>query len=132
MAALTGRSSLTGLRGSLHLNKQPRFHASKRLVTVRADNDSKVVREYREDEDKVVVPGSSGVEQRADGLYVDSTSRPALKPQDNMSREMKARLRKEYLGLGGAEGQAMGSNYFLWIIAVISVLAVLSKLTGAI
>jgi hypothetical protein len=28
--------------------------------------------------------------------------------------------------------QAMGSNYFLWIIAVISVLAVLSKLTGAI
>ena len=76
MAALTGRSSLTGFRGSLHLNKQPRFHASKRIVTVRADNDSKVVREYREDEDKVVVPGSSGVEQRADGLYVDSTSRP--------------------------------------------------------
>jgi len=28
--------------------------------------------------------------------------------------------------------QAMGSNYFLWIIAVIAVLAVLSKLTGAI
>jgi hypothetical protein len=28
--------------------------------------------------------------------------------------------------------QAMDSNYFLWIIAIISVLAVLSKLTGAI
>jgi hypothetical protein len=28
--------------------------------------------------------------------------------------------------------QAMNSNYFLWIIVVISVLAVLTKLTGAI
>jgi hypothetical protein len=28
--------------------------------------------------------------------------------------------------------QAMSNNYFLWIIVVISVLAVLSKLTGAI
>jgi hypothetical protein len=28
--------------------------------------------------------------------------------------------------------QAMDSNYFLWIIVIISVLAVLSKLTGAI
>lgn len=28
--------------------------------------------------------------------------------------------------------QAMSSNYFLWIIAIVAVLAVLSKLTGAI
>jgi len=28
--------------------------------------------------------------------------------------------------------QAMNSNYFLWIIVVVSVLAVLSKLTGAV
>jgi hypothetical protein len=28
--------------------------------------------------------------------------------------------------------QAMNGNYFLWIIVVISILAVLSKLTGAI
>lgn len=28
--------------------------------------------------------------------------------------------------------QAMNSNYFLWIIVVVSVLAVMSKLTGAI
>jgi hypothetical protein len=28
--------------------------------------------------------------------------------------------------------QAMNSNYFLWIIGIISVLAVLTKLTGAI
>jgi hypothetical protein len=76
MAALTSRSGLTGLKGSLHLHNQARFPAFKRVVSVRADNDSKVVREYREDEDKIVVPGSSGVEQRADGLYVDSTSKP--------------------------------------------------------
>lgn len=41
-------------------------------------------------------------------------------------------MRQEYLGLGGAENTAMGGNYFLYIIIIISVLAILSKLTGAI
>ncbi|EFN57572.1 hypothetical protein CHLNCDRAFT_143228 [Chlorella variabilis] len=49
-----------------------------------------------------------------------------------MSPEMKERLRREYYGLGGSPNKAMGSNYFLYIILGISLLAVLSKLTGAI
>lgn len=64
-------------------------------------------------------------------LYADQIP-PALRQKENMSKEMKQRLRQEYYGLGGAENKAMDSNYFLWIIAVVSVLAVLSKLTGAI
>lgn len=77
----------------------------------------------------MVVPGQ---EKKADNaLYVDQIP-AAARPKDNMSREMKQRLRQEYYGLGGAENQAMSSNYFLWIILVIAVLAVLSKLTGAI
>jgi hypothetical protein len=111
----------------------------------------------------------------------------APRKTDNLSKEMKKRLRQEYMGLGGAENtvgvwhgcdngcrqsrqqavghslgnlfmacacapvgahskigakaerlpatklipQAMSSNYFLWIIVVVSALAVASKLTGA-
>ena len=87
---------------------------------------------------------------------------PSLQPpRDTMSPEMKARLRQEYYGLGGSPNQVravhgcgrtrpffcltralshppchphqkMGNNYFLYICLVISFLAVLSKLTGAI
>ena len=49
-----------------------------------------------------------------------------------MSKEMKARLRQEYVGFGGSESKAMGSNYFLVIAVVVAVLAVMSKLIGAI
>lgn len=49
-----------------------------------------------------------------------------------MSKEMKARLRQEYIGFGGAENKAMSSNYFLWIAVVVAVLAVMSKMIGAI
>lgn len=45
---------------------------------------------------------------------------------------MQARLRKEYVGLGGSASKPMGGNYFLYIIIGIAVLAVLSALTGAI
>lgn len=119
-----------------------------RVVVMRSENNSKMVREYREDDDKIVVPEESssqapGAPQGA--LYADevppavcavclmsssrsqfmSTPQPdsvfscwcgtcgvsqhyssflqMAKPKDNMSKEMKARLRKEYVGLGGAE-----------------------------
>lgn len=49
-----------------------------------------------------------------------------------MSKEMKDRLRKEYIGFGGSDSQAMGNNYFLWIAVVVSILAVMSKMIGAI
>ncbi len=49
-----------------------------------------------------------------------------------MSDAYKAKLRKEYLSLGGSPNTAMGGNYFLYIILFVSVLAVLTKLTGAI
>ncbi|KAF5830046.1 hypothetical protein DUNSADRAFT_15087 [Dunaliella salina] len=53
------------------------------------------------------------------------------KKEDNLSPEMKKRLKDEYVGLGGTPNRAMGNNYFLWIIVGISALAVASKLTGA-
>jgi hypothetical protein len=49
-----------------------------------------------------------------------------------MSPEMKARLKREYYGLGGSPNTKMGGNYFLYIILGIAFLAVLSALTGAI
>mmetsp|Transcript_1090 Transcript_1090/g.2540 ORF Transcript_1090/g.2540 Transcript_1090/m.2540 type:complete len:134 (-) Transcript_1090:95-496(-) len=49
-----------------------------------------------------------------------------------MSEEQKKKLKAEYLSFGGSTNTAMGSNYYLWIIGIISLLAVLSKLTGAI
>ena len=76
------------------------------------NGDSKVVREYREDDDSINVPK----EKKQQGLYADQVPvrrchmcfHLALqvacpqKPQDNMSPEMKARLRQEYLNLGGS------------------------------
>jgi hypothetical protein len=99
------------------------------IVRAGDEQGSKVVREFREDSGEMVVPGEQKKSDNA--LYADQVPQ-ALKPKDNISKEMKQRLRQEYYGLGGAENKAMDSNYFLWIIVIISVLAVLSKLTGAI
>ena len=52
-----------------------------------------------------------------------------VKPQ--MSKEQREKLRQEYLGLGGSASSAMSTNWFLNICVGISVLAVLTKLTGA-
>ncbi|KAI8470084.1 MAG: hypothetical protein J3K34DRAFT_266042 [Monoraphidium minutum] len=99
--------------------------SSRALVVVRA----KELREYREDSDQVI---NSKQEAPKDGqpLYADQVK--AAKKGDNMSKEMKARLRKEYVGFGGAENTAMGNNYFLWIAVTVAVLAVMSKMIGAI
>lgn len=77
--------------------------------------DSKVVREYREDDDSINVPK----EKKQQGLYADQMPvrmqgpdlhgrTSAQKPQDNMSPEMKARLRQEYLNLGGSANSVRG------------------------
>lgn len=49
-----------------------------------------------------------------------------------MSEAQKEKLRREYLGLGGGVNTAMGANYYLYIIVIISALAVAAKLSGAI
>ncbi|KAL4434140.1 hypothetical protein ABPG75_000581 [Micractinium tetrahymenae] len=102
-----------------------------RLV-VRADN--RPLREFNEESGRVTSSGGGGAaeagkEEPPKFLYADENPPP---PRDTMSPEMKARLRQEYYGLGGAPNQKMGNNYFLIIILVISALAVASKLTGAI
>ncbi len=53
-------------------------------------------------------------------------------PRTEMSDAYKAKLRKEYLSLGGSPNTAMGGNYFLYIIILVAVLAVITKLSGAI
>ena len=65
-----------------------------------------------------------------------STEETASPPKDiyvkpQMSKEQRDKLRKEYLGFGGSAGTAMSTNWFLNICVGISVLAVLTKLTGA-
>jgi hypothetical protein len=49
--------------------------------------------------------------------------------EKELSPAMKRKLREEYLSLGGSSNKAM-TNYFLWISVVISVLAVLTYLSG--
>eukprot|EP00775_Hariotina_reticulata_P007064 gene7064-7278_t len=124
----------TLLRHPGHVLAHTHLRSSRKHFIVRAsDEKSKVVREFREDTGEITVPGDEKQQQAGNtALYADQVAPAMKKKQDNLSREMKQRLRQEYYGLGGAENQAMGSNYFLWIIAVIAVLAVLSKLTGAI
>ncbi|CAK0753678.1 hypothetical protein CVIRNUC_002238 [Coccomyxa viridis] len=78
--------------------------------------------------DKEADLGTEAKPQEAGGNFYND-ERP-LKPKDDMSPEYKAKLRNEYLSLGGSPNTPMGSNYFLWIIIVISVLAVLSWALG--
>jgi len=66
-------------------------------------------------------------EPKKEELFDDGKEPP--KPQ--MSMEQRKKLRDEYLSLGGSPNTAM-PNYFLYIIVVISALAVASALTGAI
>ncbi|KAI7839357.1 hypothetical protein COHA_006882 [Chlorella ohadii] len=110
---------------------------ARRAVRARANGP---LREFREDTGEVsasqpesgsAASGSGAAQEKQQGQpkYIYADEQPP--PRDTMSPEMKARLRKEYYGLGGAPNQKMGSNYFLWIILGISLLAVLSKLTGA-
>ena len=52
-------------------------------------------------------------------------------PGAGISADMKKRLRAEYIGVGGSPDEPLQTNYFLYIIVAISILAVLSYYTGA-
>lgn len=118
-SGLAARSSNSGSR-------------ARKSVLVRADN--RPLREFNEDTGKVSAGGAASSDGEAADkpppkfLYADENPEPPR--PDVMSKEMKEKLRKEYLGLGGSANTKMGSNYFLNIILVISFLAVLSKLFG--
>ena len=62
-------------------------------------------------------------------VYIDDLKQPQRAP---LSKEMRNRMRDEYVGLGGAENVAMSTNWFLYIGLFIAALAILSWLTGAI
>ena len=53
-------------------------------------------------------------------------------PRTPLSKGMKEKMRREYVGLGGSENVAMGQNWFLVIGLGVAVLAVAAYLTGAI
>lgn len=93
-------------------------------MVVRAEG--RVVREYREDNDEII---NTSAQQPPKELYVQNASLPK---QKGLSKEYKEKLRQEYVGLGGAEGQAMSQNWFLYMITIVGILAVCCKLIGAI
>ena len=47
------------------------------------------------------------------GRRAQAAAEPAERKPTGMSKEQKAKLRAEYIGLGGAENKAMPSNLFL-------------------
>lgn len=51
-------------------------------------------------------------------------------PRTEMSQAMKERLRREYYSLGGSPNRATGGNWFLYIILIISALAIMSAVLG--
>jgi L-ascorbate peroxidase len=50
--------------------------------------------------------------------------------QKELSEAMKAKMRAEYLALGGSPNKPLQSNYFLNIIIFVAVLAVLASFFG--
>ena len=101
------------------------------------------------DEEKEAAPAPE-TEKRVDDVsasqprFFISTSRHQLTPfqfpplthqgffeRKEMSKAQQDKLRKELLGFGGSPDTAMGANYYLYIIVIISALAVAAKLSGA-
>eukprot|EP00199_Chlamydomonas_sp_CCMP681_P005100 CAMPEP_0119103512 /NCGR_PEP_ID=MMETSP1180-20130426/1947_1 /TAXON_ID=3052 ORGANISM="Chlamydomonas cf sp, Strain CCMP681" /NCGR_SAMPLE_ID=MMETSP1180 /ASSEMBLY_ACC=CAM_ASM_000741 /LENGTH=136 /DNA_ID=CAMNT_0007088045 /DNA_START=10 /DNA_END=420 /DNA_ORIENTATION=- len=109
-----------------------------RVVLARAD--PKVTRTYREDDGSMTqgspTPASSEPQTGEPAMYADEATpqqqAAAAARKSNLSKDMKARLRKEYTGFGGSSEKAMGGNYFLYIILIVSALAVAAKLTNSI
>ncbi|BBN20236.1 L-ascorbate peroxidase [Marchantia polymorpha subsp. ruderalis] len=77
-----------------------------------------------------------------EGIFIDQEAPPKKEPvvekfvaakyssgdrQSELSDSMKAKMRAEYLAVGGSPDRPLGSNYFLNIIIVIAVLAVLAS-----
>ena len=79
------------------------------------------------DETPPTVEETKAEEKKA--VYIDDLKQPTRTP---LSKEMRNRMRDEYVGLGGTENVAMGANWFLYIGLFIAALAILSRLTGAI
>ncbi|KAK9906809.1 hypothetical protein WJX75_008427 [Coccomyxa subellipsoidea] len=98
------------------------------LTTVRTPVSWKKLRSSAEEKDAETDVKTAQEPASADGTFYND-ERP-LKPKDDMSPEFKKKLRDEYLSLGGSPNRAMGSNYFLWIIVIVSILAVLSWALG--
>ncbi|KAG1665443.1 hypothetical protein FOA52_005785 [Chlamydomonas sp. UWO 241] len=79
-----------------------------RTVLARADPRVTQGREYREDDGTISTPGSA-VGGGEPGAPTDPTMYAGEAPpprKDNMSKEMKARLRNEYVGMGGSSNKA--------------------------
>eukprot|EP00878_Enallax_costatus_P040570 GHUV01046883.1.p1 GENE.GHUV01046883.1~~GHUV01046883.1.p1 ORF type:complete len:281 (+),score=87.72 GHUV01046883.1:146-988(+) len=107
------------VQGSLAATRLlPAHKAAKCVVRSSGDDRSKVVREYREDSDEVVVPGE---QKKADNaLYADQVS-AQVRANDNLSKEMKQRLRQEYYGLGGAENKVSRPSRGMMVVAAATV-----------
>ncbi|GFR48763.1 hypothetical protein Agub_g10584 [Astrephomene gubernaculifera] len=109
--ALANRSST--IRARVAASHSIRAIQPLRLVIVRADPPSggvRVTREFREGDNDVTIPGAPTVRKEADGLYIDGDAPPPRPRKDNMSKEMKARLRAEYTGFGGSENKGIAAE----------------------
>ncbi|KAL4519434.1 hypothetical protein Ndes2526B_g01971 [Nannochloris sp. 'desiccata'] len=117
-SSLSGRQSQKSRSGARH------------QVLVRAEGP-KIVREYREDDDKLINNPSEASSPNANtnpnSAYIDDLPET---PRREMSAAQKAKLRAEYLSLGGSPNTKMGSNWFLIISGIIAGLAITSALLG--
>mmetsp|Transcript_28914 Transcript_28914/g.55364 ORF Transcript_28914/g.55364 Transcript_28914/m.55364 type:complete len:148 (-) Transcript_28914:218-661(-) len=118
-----GRSPVAVSRGSVGVKTSLRRG---KAVVVRAEEEKKDTMSsldaMLEGDKKEAAPAPP------EALYDDGQPQ---KPKNEMSMEQRKKLRDEYLSLGGSPNQSI-PNYFLYIIVVISALAVASALTGAI
>uniref|UniRef100_A0A7S0QW02 Uncharacterized protein n=1 Tax=Pyramimonas obovata TaxID=1411642 RepID=A0A7S0QW02_9CHLO len=98
-------------------------NARSRVVLVRAEEKKDTLSAL----DAMLETEKPAEEEKPAELFDDGKEPP--KPQ--MSEAQRRKLRDEYLALGGSPNKPI-PNYFLYIILVISALAVSAALTGAI
>lgn len=99
MQTLSLRVRTTSLSGR---QSQKSRGVARYQVSVRAEGP-KITREYREDDDKIInnpsEASSPDTNKNPNSAYNDDLPEP---PRREMSKEQKAKLRAEYLSLGGS------------------------------
>ena len=116
------------IRSSFYNNSRERMK-----TTIRANPENDSVDETMKSLDDLLPPPEKPKREFPDSFYDDdpsSSKPPERKSSGGVSKEMRAKLLNESVGLGGVPGKAMPSNLFANIILVVLALVAVAYVGG--
>ena len=116
------------IRSSFYNNSRERMK-----TTIRANPENDSMDETMKSLDDLLPPPEKPKREFPDSFYDDdpsSSKPPERKSSGGVSKEMRAKLLNESVGLGGVPGKAMPSNLFANIILVVLALVAVAYVGG--